>query len=487
MKMKKRMKAMSLLLAAAMLVTPMVTTTAFADRNLATWNTTVGSADKTWSFPSDTTGTISSAVSSNPSIVAVTTWTTTSVITNPIANGSATLTITYIDTTGATQTITQPITVGGSGASRTFSFTTIGSEQTDNQWLSSMGTVDSQNKSVATVALNTSGYMVVRAVGNGTTTITGNALGAGGASVPINYSVTVSAANSGVGGVGSINGTVITIPKGGTYTFPSAYQMSATSGNTSVVTAVPSGTTGSITYILNGIAAGETTVTMQKSTSLSANWESTTYTVKVTDGTTGSTVTGTSLQKMDLNAGGSRTYNSPYAEVDATSGKSDNESVAKVAITGKAVKVTGVSAGSANITFKARLQANGVWSDFTIPVTVAGTSSTSLTNNSSGGLAGSTSTGEETSDTSGKITFKKETYTLKKSGKQPYVIANGIKMGDDTVKANELLWISNNTSIVAVNAKTGQFKVLKTSGSARLIAVDPDGEYVGSVVIKAKA
>ena len=488
MKMKKRTRVLSLLLAAAMLVTPMVATTAFAE-TLGTWSTTVGSTDKTWYFPSGKTGTISNAVSSNPSIVSVTTWTTTSVITNPVANGSANLTITYLDTAGATQTIIQPVTVGGSGAARTYNFTTIGSEQTDSQYLSSLGTVVSQNTNVATVSLNSSGYIVIRATGNGSTTITGNGLGAGGVSIPINYAVTVSAANSGTGttgGVGSINGTVITIPRGGTYTFPSAYQMSASSGNTNVVTAVPTGTTGSITYTLNGVAVGETTVITQKMTSLSSNWDSVTYTVKVTDGTSGSTsTTGTTLAKMDLSAGGSRTYNSTYTEVDATSGKSDNESIAKVAITGKAIKITGVSAGSANITFKARLQANGTWTDFTIPVTVSGTGASLTNNGSSGSLSGNTeNTSEE--DTSGKITFKKDTYTLKKSGKQPYVIANGIKMGDDTVKAKELLWVSNNTSVVAVNAKTGQFKVLKTSGSARLIAVDPDGEYVGSVVIKAK-
>lgn len=499
MKTNQKTRIFAMITAAALMTAPFAST-AFA---LSTWTLSTSSTDRTWNMPTnDSTWTNAKIINVEPSDKTILTTTlngTNSFTINPLKEGSTNVTITYYTTNVAeTKTQIQPVTVSnsstGSSTSSTVTFTTLNTDQTPvSQYLTGLGTVVSQNTNVATVSLNASGQLVVRSVGAGSTNIVGSAQMIGGQTYAVNLAVNVNT-NTTTGTTSNgvvVNGMNVTIPKGQTWQVPGSYYIiSGSSSATTVATAVPTGNAGSMVLNVNGLTPGTSTITGTKMATATTAAEGFTYTITVTDtaaatttpAATGTTTAlpGTKLAAMTLSKAGAvqSTAASTFAQIEAGSIKSDHPTIATAEIVGTQVKVKGISAGSTHIGFRAQTT-GGTMADYVIPVTVGGTGTAST----GGGLAGgnSSTSSYEISD----VVFKKDSYTLAKSTKKAYVL-KGMMVEGETVAASDLLWVSNNTGVVTVNSKTGTFRVLKNSGSARLIAVDSDGEAIGSVIINAK-
>lgn len=485
----KRIKLMSLAMAAALAITPMVGSTAMAA--LPVWNVSrTSTTDLTWQRPNTAewqNRTISSVSSSDKTVMVDPTPISNQFTIAPLKAGTTTLTISYY-TTDISNTTTETQVVTVTDATSAVTFSAVNQDQVPiTQTFTGLGTIVSQNTNVATVSINVAGQLVVRSVGPGSTKIVGVGTMVGGSSYTVSLDVTVNGTAAATTNGVVVNGNNITIPKGQTYSVPGTYYtISAISSNPAVATAIQTGSTGAMTLPIVGVSAGTTTVSGTRYSAATSAAESFAYTITVTDGTTTTTTTGavtgatgTPLSPMPLNVGQTQGTNaangSAFVEIDAASIQSVNSAVATAKTSGTRINVTGVSAGTTAINFKARLVAGGAWIDYNIPVTVTGTSTTVT----------ETTTTTDSETVANAITFKKTSYTLPKSTKGAYVL-KGMQLEGNDVDADELYWVSNDTSVVIINSQTGAFKVITDSGSATVIAVDGEGKSIGTVLIKAK-
>lgn len=159
-----------------------------------------------------------------------------------------------------------------------------------------------------------------------------------------------------------------------------------------------------------------------------------------------------------------QTYSQNFTTVGISTNSNASVATAKINSVsgGQQLVITGVAAGSTTITL---VYTSGSTSGTqTLTVNVTGTG---------GGAGNSATTG---------IYFKSSSINIPTAKK--YRIS-GIKLNGAAAKASELLWISTDTTIVAVGSKTGIFQG-KKAGTARIIAVDPSGKYVNSVAVTVK-
>lgn len=272
-----------------------------------------------------------------------------------------------------------------------------------------------------------------------------------------------------VGSTNNTTGTSVSVAAGSTVTASGYYYQiySAFSQNSSVATVTQNGSTGNQTLSVTGVASGSTNILVQYYASAAA---AATGTSALSNAVVPVTVSGnyTGTGTTNNNA----TYSTPYsleagktASIDsitvATNIVSSNPTVGTAAIENGKMVLRGLSAGTTDITFNGGSSANATTA-YKITLTVTGTASGSSAN---GGLTFSKSS---TSVASGK------NYRLK-----------GMKSGGTSMSAAELRWMSSDTDVLTVNAKTGVFKG-KTSGEAYLVAVDPSTGAVGSIKIEVK-
>lgn len=209
---------------------------------------------------------------------------------------------------------------------------------------------------------------------------------------------------------------------------------------------------------VTGISAGTTTLTVSYFNNGSIT--SDTYTITVTGSYNGSGTTTPAGQQHTLAVGQT---NKVSNIVQATNIVSSNPSVGTAAIEDGVLVLKGLSAGTTDITFSGSSTVGGAASNYKITLTVTG----------SGTATATASTG---------VTFSKASTSVD-SGKNYRL--KGMKINGTSASASELRWMSTDTDVMTVNAKTGVFKG-KTSGSAYLIAADPSTGAVGSIKVEIK-
>lgn len=469
MKTKRSFKVLSLALVLAMLMS-LFTVNAFAARSyseiVVTPNQTVPIE-----FPSDIIGgKMTGASSSNTSVAQYSSHSDTVAYFLVKEIGTANITIQYTNSSGIKDYFgfslrVSNTTSGGNETAQSMTFSMLNSEQTSTNTYTSVTNLYSSNSNVASATFNqATGRIVVRALSNGSATITAKGVRSG-AEYNVSIAVTVNTGSTATTGVVR-SGNTITMPKGTTYNLDGTYYSAALAGNNypNIATAAVSGPVGSQIVTFTALSQGMTTVAIQYKTSETAALQVDTFLVTVTDvATTVQTAPATSLVVGEMKRVGS------LGTIDASSVRSQNTAIAEVTPSTSELLIRGIAAGTTTITFNA-IPANGNTTySYTMSVTVTGTGTTTTTT------------------TGGGITFTKDTYTLSKSKAGKAYTFNGmVKLNGEAVKVNELLWVSTDTSVVSVNSKTGKFKVLKNSGSARLIAVSKDGKSVGSTLINAK-
>lgn len=308
------------------------------------------------------------------------------------------------------------------------------------------------DSSIVTVT-NTATSVTIRALRTGNTTVTVNWTDSNTSQMHTDQ-IYVTVTDS----YNSNTGSTLNVSVGSTVNTNSLGQIvSATTLNSGIATAYNNNTYASVT----GVSAGTTTLTVLYYNSGSANISTATYTVNVTGSYTGTGSTSAVSQPFSLEVG--KTANIPSV-VAATNVVSSNPSVGTAAIENGQMVLRGLSAGTTEITFNGSTTAGGASTAYKITLTVTGTGTAS-----SGGTS-----------SSGGVSFSK-TSTSVSSGKNYRL--KGMKVNGSSAVAGDLRWMSTNTDVLTVNAKTGVFKG-KTSGTAYLVAADPDSGAVGSIKVE---
>ena len=369
-----------------------------ADRTVANGVTDTVDVDVT-DADADDAHTLSAGSDDNPTALAYATGGLVKV--DALHRGTATVSVTATDDSGASNAASAPATfqvtvpnsrpaVGAmadrtvsNGAVHTVTVPVSDADAGDAHTLSA----SSDDTSVASVT--TSGrYAYPRGVGRGTATITVKATddsGAGNAeSAPETFRATVPNSRPSVDAV-----TAVTVAVGETVTLepgiadPDAgdtHTVAASSADASIATVAVSGTRLTIT----GVARGRTTVTVaatDDSGGPDATSAARTFAVTVTPTTNSRPVVG-ALGDIELAAGTTRTATAGVTDADAddthtVSANSTDLGVATVSVSGDEIEVAGVAAGTATITVTATDDsgaANATSEPATFAATVTGTS-----------------------------------------------------------------------------------------------------------------
>lgn len=475
MKTKRSLRTISLALVLTMLMS-IFAVTAFADIRETGRVYLKPNVSETIYFPNDsqfTGATMISATSSDTTVLQVMSVQANSVAVLTKNLGTSDLSIRYRKANSQIDVfLTVPVHVTSTGAAITtqnetgqsMTFSTLGSEQTSNYSYTNVTSLVSSNTTVASARFE-NGRIVVRALANGSATITAVATRD---NVTYNVSIAVTVNTSSVATTGVVvNGSNITMPASSTHVLaPTYYSAQPSSGTPAVATVTVTGNLGSQKVTINAVSQGMSLITVLYKNSETGTLQTENYVVTVTGVST--TVQTAPTLNLVLNETKAIT---DYMDIDPSSVRSANTGIVSiVAVSTTQFNVKAVAVGTTNITFTAKPN-NGTTSySYTMPVTVTNASQ-----------------GSGSSATAGSITFNKTAYTLSKSkAGKAYTFNGQIKLNGESVKVNELLWLSTDTAVVSVNSKTGKFKVLKNSGSARLIAVTKDGKNIGSVTVNAK-
>lgn len=370
--------------------------------------------------------------------------------------GTSVLTVNYFTSSGSIASTTVTVTVSYNNSSQTtrqISLASLNDYHTSTEKFTNVWDASFSDSSIATYSFSPSSLgnsIIITGKKTGSTTFTFWSTDTSGNNVRYTYNITVGSDNG-----GSTRPTV-NLKTGETYYISpenSNFQlasnnptniatMSKTNDNRILITAVSVGNTSLNYSYVNG-----------------GNVYSVTVPVAVT-------TNGASPTSNTINLTVGQLYTQNYTSVGISTNSNPNVATAKVSSVtgGQQLTVTGVSAGSTTITL---VYSSGS-SNGTLTLTV------NVTGSGSGGSA-------VNSETTG-IYFKSSAINIPTAKK--YRIS-GIKLNGSAIKAADLLWISTNTSVVAVGSATGIFQG-KKSGSAKLIAVDKDGKYVNAINVTVK-
>lgn len=365
--------------------------------------------------------------------------------------GSVTLVISYYNSYGGTSetSVTVDITDSGTGSTRQVNLPSLNDYYTSPEKFSSIWDVTMADTTVATYSHSDGNNIIVTGRKAGTTTLTFWGRLTDGTTNRYTFNINVVTGTSGSSGTVSLKAgeTHYITPETTTFYIAgnnptNVATMSKTADNRILITALSVGSTSlSYSYQRDG------------------NLYNVTVPVTVTSGT------GTNPTSNTISLAVGQNYTQNYTTVGISSNSNPSAATAKIESVsgGQQAVITGVSAGSTTITL--------------VYTSASGSGSVTLTVNVAGG-SGNTGVNSETSG----IYFKSASVSIPTAKK--YRIS-GIKLNGVTAKAADLLWISTDTTIVAVGSTTGIFQG-KKSGSAKMIAVDKDGKYVNSITVTVK-
>lgn len=201
------------------------------------------------------------------------------------------------------------------------------------------------------------------------------------------------------------------------------------------------------------------------------------------------TVSSDTTSTVDLAIGG--LYSMVYQDI--TSATSADSNIAKVETTTmndgkKQAVISGTGNGTTTVTVIYKEAANSASATRTVTVRVGaamgGAAATTTTTNASTDISVveqpkvATSRIPANTSTEG-IFIPKRTVNAKQD--KTYRVPN-IKLEGKTVKAANLRWVAEDSSVLQVNTKTGTFKCLK-AGTSKLFVTDMNGQYMNYVTV----
>lgn len=383
-----------------------------------------------------------SATSSNTSIVTVSEVSSDGTVTiKAVAEGSATITTYYYDSSNTRNTYYWYITVTGSAL--TVNLENIGDIDKSAEVYESVVQYKSSDTKVATVEFD-GGQVVITAVGPGTCTVTYKGY-RNDAWSTVTITVNVS------GGLSAFtDGEAIALDVGDSSEVTEAYyEVTYTRSDNDKVAAISVDSSKRI--VVNALSVGETYIyyTCRES----ATGELQTIRRKVT-------VTANTVKTSDpiLIKVGEERNNSYNTVVSATS--SNTSAVSATANSAKTeVTIKGKAKGTSTVTIVYKNSSDGVEKTIKIPVVVAG----SVNSETMGIYLGKSTTLE--------LILSEGTKEL-----------SGIKLNGTEVSASKLFWTSSDSEVISVDSSTGKFETVSV-GTARLIAVDSTGTYMNYIDI----
>lgn len=245
----------------------------------------------------------------------------------------------------------------------------------------------------------------------------------------------------------------------------------ATSNNPSVATVSYTSMSSDSTFLtVNGVSVGTATITYTyKASSSASSYTTATLTVNVVAaGTTTTTTTTTSTTaNMTVKVGKSFKLKNGYYNV--TNVASSNTAIATAEATGEVgsmnIKVAGVAAGTCDITFN--YQTGSTSTSFTAKIALTVTDGEVVSANSPTMKVG--------------LYLGASSYSVQVDTDN-YRRASNILLNGVSIEPEELRWMSTKPSVVKINEDDGKFWAIK-AGTARIIAVTPDAQYIASFTV----